>query len=348
MLSDPQLSEVSGVKLTGIDVESEATATEFRESLARVSDPELAVADPERPFPPARRPVGRPIASVILGEKVLGFHGLARGDRITLMTAVPDPSSDMGWAAKKRQFVVAGAFRSGENEIDLERVYVEREQLARFLAGVNETDPLPEDAARYSEVLVKVEDGADVRKVRQELALALSERGLLGPDASVRTWYQFREMLLGAIENERVLMGIMLSLILLVAGFTIFAILSMMVTEKRRDVGILTALGATPNGVLWLFLLIGFWDALIGATLGAVAGTWLAIEIDPIEQWLSEVLRIQIFDRNVYIFDSIPSVVTPAFVAMVVLGAFVCTLLFAAVPAWRAASLDPVEALRNE
>ena len=143
-------------------------------------------------------------------------------------------------------------------------------------------------------------------------------------------------------------MGIMLSLVLLVAGFTIFAILSMMVTEKRRDIGILTALGATPKGVMELFLLIGFWDALLGASAGAVAGTLLAVRIDPIERWLSSTFGVQIFDRSVYLFDHIPSVVEPLRLALIVLGAFVCALGFAAIPAWRAASLDPLDALRYE
>ena len=174
----------------------------------------------------------------------------------------------------------------------------------------------------------------------------LVDANLLHPMSSVLTWEDFRRTLLGAIENERVLMAIMLSLVLLVAGFTVFAILSMMVTEKRRDIGILTALGATPRGVLSLFLMIGFWDALLGASAGAFFGVWAALKIDAIEQWLSSALGVQIFNRNVYIFDTIPSIVDAVAVAAIVLGAFVCTLVFAAIPAWKAASMDPVEALR--
>jgi lipoprotein-releasing system permease protein len=153
---------------------------------------------------------------------------------------------------------------------------------------------------------------------------------------------------LGAIENERVLMAIMLSLVLVVAGFTIFAILSMMVTEKRRDIGVLAALGATPRGIQQLFLMIAFWDALLGGLLGGVLGTWGALEIDAIERWLSRTFGVQIFDRSVYLFDHIPSVVQPLWVATIVMGAFLCALVFAAIPAWRAARLDPLDALRYE
>jgi lipoprotein-releasing system permease protein len=352
-LTDSQRSQYAGVKLTGIDPESEDVAAEFTPSLL---DPDIApgmrVMDPKQPFAPPPEydaTVGRPRPSAIVGERMAKAHSLRRGAFITLMTAVPDRRSDTGWRASKREFVVAGVFRTHENEIDLQRIYVERLQAARFLAGVNEDDPLPKDAIECTELLVRLHDyERDARATVADLEGSLKREGLLHRYGSILTWEEFRGPLLGAIENERVLMGIMLSLILVVAGFTIFAILSMMVTEKRRDIGILTALGATPDGVLSLFLLIGFWDALIGALSGAVVGTWLAIEIDPLEKWLSDTFGVQIFDRTVYIFDRIPSVVTPVAVAAIVLGAFVCTLIFAAVPAWRAASLDPVEALRNE
>jgi lipoprotein-releasing system permease protein len=184
--------------------------------------------------------------------------------------------------------------------------------------------------------------------LREELEDAGLIRGGNMAASEVRTWEEFRGNLLGAIENERVLMTIMLSLVLLVAGFTVFAILSMMVTEKRRDIGILCAIGATPKGILDLFLFIAFWDALIGATFGAILGVWGALKIDIIEQKLSALIGKQIFNREVYLFDHIPSVVVPLWVAMIVLGAFSCALAFAAIPALRAARMDPMTALRYE
>jgi lipoprotein-releasing system permease protein len=122
----------------------------------------------------------------------------------------------------------------------------------------------------------------------------------------------------------------------------------MMVVEKRRDIGILSAVGATPHGVLVTFLMIGFWNALLGTTFGAIAGVLGAWKIDSIERWLSRVFNTQIFDRKVYYFDTIPSHVEPLPVALIVLGAFTCTLLFAAIPAWRAGRMNPLDALRFE
>lgn len=352
LAADSMFSQRLAAKLVGVDPDDEAATTAFRESLTRptlVGDP---VADPDRPFaPPANAPRGRPRPAVVVGEKFYLTHDLRVGQVINVGTMVPSEETEP--EISNREFVVAGTFRTRENEMDLERIYFQREDLARFLAGVDEDAELPADAVRYTEVLVRLKDYArDAQTLRTTLADDLIAAGLLEPfedrERAVRTWEDYRKELLGAIRNERALMGIMLSLVLLVAGFTIFAILSMMVTEKRRDIGILTALGATPRGVMHLFLLIGFWDALIGATAGAVAGTILALRIDPIERWLSSTIGLQIFDRNVYLFDHIPSVVEPVRLALIVLGAFACALAFAAIPAWKAASLDPLDALRYE
>jgi len=100
--------------------------------------------------------------------------------------------------------------------------------------------------------------------------------------------------------------------------------------------------------VLQVFLLVAFWDALIGTALGAGAGVLMAFKIDPIERWLSSQIGIQIFNRDVYLFDHIPARVDPTGVVLIVVGAFVCTLLFAAIPAWNAARTDPIKALRYE
>lgn len=332
-------------QLAGIDVDEEFQATEFRQALEREpGDHGQPVVDSADPFalPPEYLPDGLPKASVVIGEQMMRRLYLRRGDVITIATAMPDADSvELGFTQNNRKFVIAGSFRTGENDMDLDRIYMDRRELSDLLGGTLE----------YSEVLVRLRDyDRDAGEVLEDLRYGLSALGLIRGFAAdeVRTWEDFRGPLLGAIENERVLMGFMLSLVLVVAGFTVFAILSMMVTEKTRDIGILTAVGATPRGVMSLFLLIGFWDALLGATSGAVMGAWAAIEIDAIEQWLSRTIGIQIFNRDVYLFDHIPSRVEPLAVVAIVAGAFVCTLFFAALPAWRAARTDPIAALRYE
>lgn len=330
-----------GVELVGIDVEHELEATDLLQSLVRESRFDLGqVADPRRPFaaPPDWEGF-EPWTWVVLGEQLANQHRLRRGDEINIGTMVPDAESGDIFPSNRR-FLVAGTFRSRKNDADLTRIYLERSDLADFL-GAERT---------YSQVLLKLADyGRDSGELVDDLRATLLERGLIyGDTYEVLTWEQYRGGILGAIQNEKRLMGIMLSLVLIVAGFTVFAILSMMVTEKRRDIGILTALGATPRGILSLFLMIGFWDALLGALLGAVFGIWGALEIDAIEQWLSATFGWQIFDRDVYLFDHIPTVVEPFGVALIVLGAFCSTLLFAAIPAWRAARMHPLDALRYE
>jgi ABC-type lipoprotein release transport system permease subunit len=370
IISSTQHGELMAVQLMGVDVltrerealgdaaaglaalgfpvepaplQDEFDATDFRASLEREPFRGMPVADPRTPFdPPADPAEGLELASVIIGEQLAHYLRIVRGQRIRITTGTPDPVTGE-FRPSNRDFVVAGTFRSGENETDINRIYFPRSELHDFVG-------LERD---FSEVLVKLHDyERDGEAVAKELRTALDEAGLIrgGTYAftEVRTWEEFRGTLLGAIENERVLMAIMLSLVLVVAGFTVFAILSMMVTEKQRDIGILTAMGATPRGILGLFLMIAFWDALLGVTLGAIMGTWAAIKIDAIELWLSRTFDVQIFDRSVYYFDHIPSVVHPVAVAAIVVGAFLITLLFAAIPAWRASRMDPVEALRYE
>lgn len=346
-LSDPQYNDLSGARLFGIDVEDEFRTTELRAALAREPlSGGSPVADPDHPFasPPGYEPTGRPPASVIVGEQLAESWNLTRGSEIVLISAVENKTTHE-YQPVNRRFVVAGTFRSSDNELDGQRIYLERNELCDWI------DP----NSRYSQVLVKLKDYArEGAAVREDLAQRLDEAGLVHGDFpryrthEVKTWEEFRKTLLGAIENERVLMAIMLSLVVVVAGFTVFAILSMMITEKRRDIGILSALGATPDGVAQLFLMIALWDWILGASAGAILGTWGALKIDSIERWLSATFRIEIFNRKVYLFDHIPAVVDPVGVAAIVLGALVCVLLFAALPAWKAGRLHPLDALRYE
>jgi lipoprotein-releasing system permease protein len=353
-LKDPQGGVLAFAQFVGIDVEDEFATTELREALERESpggkatdtlaprkSDRIPVDDIDHPFARPRDHTGsEPWDWVVVGEQMANLRGLYKGSEINLVSVVPDARTDTVDLCN-RKFLVAGTFRSGENEVDLSRVYLDRHALSDFLDGTHE----------YTQVLVKL---VDYERERDSIELALgrelSASGLLHHEGSyeVRTWESFRGSLLGAIENERVLMGIMLCLIVLVAAFTVFAILMMMVTEKRRDIGILTALGATPRSVMMIFLMIGMWNALLGCTIGTTLGVLGALKIDRIEEWLSATLHVQIFNREVYLFDHIPAVVSPLSVVLIVAGALVATAVFSLVPAWTASRLHPIDALRAE
>lgn len=358
-LEKPMQDAIQLIELVGIDVEGEGEATDFRESLeaeygkkpglgkfCNVGRP-ASVEDPFRNLT-ERSELGRsrtrPKVPILVGEQLAYLWGLRRGQEVSLVTATYDEgSSQLNETAANARFQVVGSFRSKDNETDSRRIYIDRRALADFL----QRDRL------WSAVLVKLNDyERDKNAVRARLWSKLHAEGFLSAPGirtnEFRTWEDFRAMLLAAIQNEKALMGIMLSLVLVVAGFTVFALLSMMVTEKRRDIGILCALGATPRGVLALFLMIGLWEAVIGSAFGALVGVLGAYNIDAIERKLSSTFGFQIFNRDIYLFDYIPAEVSFSGVAWIVSGAVFSTLLFAAIPAWRASRLDPVEALRHE
>lgn len=351
-------SAIQLVELVGIDVEAEFRATGLEEAVTAEYGKQpgtdertcstLRPADPERPLAPMPRDPSaprseRPKEPILIGEQLANIWGIETGEVVSIFTATFDRTGELTDEPATRDFEVVGSFRTGDNEVDQGRIYMDRRHLADFLQRTDQT---------WTSIVIRMENyDRDKDLVRTDLQASLVEADYARDYMLSRqfpTWEDFRAQILAAIKNEKALMGIMLTFMLVVACFTIWATLSTMVSEKRRDIGILCALGATSRGVMGLFVLIGLWEAIIGSAFGALFGVLGARYVDPFERKLSAITGYEIFDNDVYMFDEIPSQVSALGVAWIVAGAIAFTLLFAAIPAWRAASLDPVDALRYE
>jgi lipoprotein-releasing system permease protein len=236
-------------------------------------------------------------------------------------------------------FVVCDYFRSEMSEYDSSFVYVPLEDLQR-MRGMDD---------RVNTLQLKLrgdlaDDGAFVHE-----KLVPQIQALFPPaEARVLSWQQHQGPLLAAIDIERGILNLLLFLIVGVAGFSVLAIFTMIVSEKYRDIGILKSLGASNRGVMGIFLGYGLMLAVIGCGLGTAAGLLITENINEIEAWLTRRTGQQIFDRSVYYFDKIPTNVEPAAVLLINLGAVATAVVFSILPAWRAARLHPVRALRFE
>lgn len=164
----------------------------------------------------------------------------------------------------------------------------------------------------------------------------------------VRSWEDLFGSFLSALELEKLGLFIVLGIIVLVAAFNIATTLIMVVMEKHKDIAILRAIGATSKSIMQIFVLEGFIIGTLGTSLGTLLGLLFAKNADPIIKWLEHTLHIKIFDQAVYGMKSFPSVVNSGDVITVVVVAMSISLLATLYPAWRAARMDPAEALRYE
>jgi len=162
------------------------------------------------------------------------------------------------------------------------------------------------------------------------------------------TWYESQEAFFGALKQEKFLMFIILAFIVLVAAFNISSTLIMVVMEKKRDIGILRTIGVSRGGILRVFVIEGLLIGLSGTFVGVAAGTLLAYNLNPVAEFIAGIFNIDLFNSQIYYFDRIPVAVVPWDILWITVSAVLLTWVSTLYPAWSAARLDPVEALRYE
>ena len=162
------------------------------------------------------------------------------------------------------------------------------------------------------------------------------------------TWYESQASFFAALKQEKFLMFIILAFIVLVAAFNITSTLIMVVMEKKRDIGILRTIGVSRPSILLTFILEGLFIGLSGTFVGVTSGTLLAYNLNPVAEFIAGLFGVNLFDSQIYYFDRIPVAIIPWDIAWITISAVILTFVSTLYPAWSAARLDPVEALRYE
>ena len=195
---------------------------------------------------------------------------------------------------------------------------------------------------RVSGVRLKLDDLFKARSVVMQLASRLNTQ------AYISDWTRSHANFFRAVQIEKNMMFIILSLIVAVAAFNIVSTLVMAVTDKQADIAILRTLGASPRSIMSIFMIQGALIGFIGLGLGIAGGVSLALNVDVVVPFIERMLGTQLFDKQVYYISSLPSELQWGDVLTVTGVSFVLSLVATIYPSWRASRVNPAEALRYE
>ncbi len=297
----------------GIDPELEPTVSDFKEvisgSLSNLQAGEFRV---------------------ILGLELAKQIGVTVGDRITLIA----PSGQMtpaGVIPRLKAFEITALVNTGHYEYDSGLVLMNLEDAARFYRSLGPTG-----------IRVKIKDMDSAPWVARDLEQQLP------PSVWVRDWSVQNRTWFAAVQTEKRMMFIILTLIIAVAAFNLVSMLVMTVKDKRGEIAILRTLGASPFAIQRIFMLQGALVGWIGTFLGVTAGWLLASNLGTIVPAIERAFNVEFLPKSIYFISQLPSDPRASDVVTIVSVALVLSVLSTIYPSWRASRAEPAEALRHE
>jgi lipoprotein-releasing system permease protein len=287
---------------------------------------------------------------VVIGSALAGILGVGVGDTITLyspgnLDEIIDGINRLESAGDKEtsaaalremilplELTVTGIFSSGRYLYDSEFLLVPL-HIGQEIYGLG-------DGVH----------GLTIKTVHPYQAATIRERmrGQIDPTLPMATWMDMNRELFEAIHMERNVMFFILLFIVIVAAFGIMNTLITVTVQKTREIGILKALGARTGQIIGVFVGQGIVVGLFGTLIGLGTGVWLVQYRNQVSQWLSGVMGIEIFPASIYQFSEIPAEIVPSDIAIICASAFAICTVASVIPAWFAARMDPVKALRYE
>ncbi len=268
---------------------------------------------------------------VIVGIRLARKMGIVEGDKITLLSPNGKVTA-FGTVPRMKSYQVIGLFDSGMYEYDANFVFMPLET-AQVYFGLSKA---------VTNIDITLDDDKYLSLVREALEQSL------GGGAYIYDWKQSNAAFFNAIEVERNVMFIILTLIILVAAFNIITGLIMLVKDKGRDVAVLRTMGATKGMIMRIFFIDGAFIGIVGTALGLVLGLLFCDNIEEIRQGLQTLLGRDLFSAEIYFLSKLPAKVDMGEVISVVSISLLLSFAATLYPSWRAAKFDPVEALRYE
>jgi lipoprotein-releasing system permease protein len=268
---------------------------------------------------------------VAIGRRLAEQLFIRPGDSLTL-TAPKGAETPFGTTPRVKTYPVVAVFEVGMSEFDAGFVYMPLPEAQAFFSR--------DDDVSVVEVFLQDPEKIDEGKAAIEGAI---ERPMILSD-----WRQRNRTFFGVLQVERNVMFLILTLIVIVATLNIVSGLIMLVKDKSADIAILRTMGATRGAIMRIFLITGASIGVVGTLAGFLLGLTISLNVEAIRAFLSNLTNTDIFPKEFYFLSRLPAQVDPGEVMTVVLMALILSLIATIYPAWRAARLDPVEALRYE
>ncbi|MGV8803378.1 MAG: lipoprotein-releasing ABC transporter permease subunit [Polaromonas sp.] len=267
---------------------------------------------------------------VVLGGELARAMGVREGDTVTLI-APSGQVTPAGVVPRLKTMTVVGTFDSGHYEYDSALVMMHQDDAAKIFRLEGPTG-----------IRVKLKDLHQAREVAKELANTLSG------DLLIRDWTRQNKTWFSAVELEKRMMFIILTLIVAVAAFNLVSTLVMTVTDKRADIAILRTLGASPKSIMGIFMVQGAMVGVIGTLSGLLLGLLVAFNIDVIVPALERLFHASFLPKDIYLISRMPSEPQYSDIMPIVVISLILAFLATIYPSWRASRVNPAEALRYE